>query len=452
LPEIVPPEMLSTSALVESLMAPEIKPPVWSIVIGLVAVLASIAAVVPMIVPELTIAEPGAKETLLPITMPFLALIVPEFDMFPEKALIPPTKMPSLPTFIVPALLIPPEKLPMPSAKMPWPAAEIAPELEIPPKKFVLKRATIPLPFALEMMPLLEMPPEKLVMATTLIPLNAVKILPLLLMPPVKIPLPPAEMPPSLVEIVPLLEMPPRNVVTPLRPMPSPTDEMVPPLVMPPVKTDTEATLMPMEPAEMVPLLEMPPRKLVTEPTAMPVPKKAAGAEIVPVFMILPANVEIVDRLMPGSPAEEIVPALDMLPVKVEPLIAMAVAVAAILLALSREMPPAIVPVSLNRPGDRAIAQRDTEGADRPLIRYRAGEAGIGDAEAGDSRADWIVRAGIDLDASGPCRRHADAEQQRDQSTRPQQAAPTIVQPHAPSHAEIACATQHNHRRLFQGP
>jgi hypothetical protein len=119
---------------------------------------------------------------------------------------------------------------------------------------------------------------------------------------------------------------------------------------MPPVKTDTEATLMPMEPAEMVPLLEMPPRKLVTEPTAMPVPKKAAGAEIVPVFMILSANVEIVDRLMPGSPAEEIVPALDMLPVKVEPLIAMAVAVAAILLALSREMPPTIVPVSLIAP------------------------------------------------------------------------------------------------------
>jgi hypothetical protein len=49
------------------------------IVTGLVAWLTSIAVVVPMIVPELTIALPGAKPTPAETRIPVLAEIVPEF-------------------------------------------------------------------------------------------------------------------------------------------------------------------------------------------------------------------------------------------------------------------------------------------------------------------------------------------------------------------------------------
>jgi hypothetical protein len=141
------------------LIAPEIKPPVWSIVTGLVAKLVSIAAVVPMIVPELTIAEPGANETPVLTRMPLVPVMVPEFDSLPEKVLIPKRTMPSPFAVIFPLLLIPPERLVMFSITMLLPPTEIEPELEIPSEKFVLKRATMPL-VALEMVPLLEMPPE----------------------------------------------------------------------------------------------------------------------------------------------------------------------------------------------------------------------------------------------------------------------------------------------------
>ena len=240
----------------------------------------------------------------------------------------------------------------------------------------------MPLLPVLEMVPVFEMPPEKVVIETTPIALAAAaKILPLLLMPPAKVSLPPAEMPPSPAEIVPLLAMPPWSVVT-LTLMPSWADEIAPLLLTPPVRTDTEPMLMPMLPAEMVPLLVTPPRKLVTEPMAMPVPNRGLSAEIVPVFMMLPENVETAERTMPPLLAEEIVPlllmlpeklvrltipfvfptrmprpvvdeivpALDMPPLKLGPLIEMAFAVAMILLALSREIPPAIVPVLLIPP------------------------------------------------------------------------------------------------------
>jgi hypothetical protein len=107
------------------------------------------------------------------------------------------------------------------------------------------------------------------------------------------------------------------------------------------------------------------------------VPRKAVGAEIVPILMMLPENVETADisiatlfaeemiplllmlpeklvrvvkpsalpTTMAGPLVPEIMPALDMPPLKPVPPIVMAVPVAAILLVLSREMPPEIVPV-----------------------------------------------------------------------------------------------------------
>jgi hypothetical protein len=76
-----------------------------------------------------------------------------------------------------------------------------------------------------------------------------------------------------------------------------------------------------------------------------------SAEEIMPPLLMSPENLVrltmpfVVPMRTPAPVPPEIVPVLEMPPLKLGPLTAMAVAVAAIWLVLSREMPPAIVPV-----------------------------------------------------------------------------------------------------------
>ena len=97
----------------------------------------------------------------------------------------------------------------------------------------------------------------------------------------------------------------------------------------------------------MLPLSTIAP--LIVEPAiAMPV-----FAVIVPEFEILPVNFVTLRASMPRPPDAEIVPALEMPPVKVGPEIAIAVLLVVIVLAPSTAMPrvePRIIPLSTIAP------------------------------------------------------------------------------------------------------
>ena len=174
-----------------------------------------------------------------------------------------------------------------------------------------------------------------------------------------------------------------RDAVTP---MPSPPPETVPLLVMPPVKVGPVIKmavrvetillglliLMPWYEPVMTPLSVMPPAMVLVLMIML-----VALPEIVPALEMLPVKVETPWMTMPPpaaivplelltippeklvtpltkmpSPAAEILPALEMPPVKVGPVIEMAVAAEVILLVLSRVM-PTLPPVALMMPLSR---------------------------------------------------------------------------------------------------
>ena len=131
--------------------------------------------------------------------------------------------------------------------------------------------------------------------------------------------------------------MPPEKVCTPGRLMPLPLREVrLPEFAMPPAKVFTVvSTPMPTLPPVMVPLLLTPPPN-VAAPMKMPV----ASAINVPALRTPPENDTALSATrIAASPDAEIVPALLMPPVKVEPDTTMPDVPDVILLAASTVMP-----------------------------------------------------------------------------------------------------------------
>ena len=89
------------------MMAPAIRPAVWSMITALDALDASIAVALPLIVPEFTMAAPP-KVTPARMLTPVLAVIVPTFDRLPPKEVMAARPMPAaLGAEMVPLLVMP---------------------------------------------------------------------------------------------------------------------------------------------------------------------------------------------------------------------------------------------------------------------------------------------------------------------------------------------------------
>ena len=158
-------------------------------------------------------------------------------------------------------------------------------------------------------------------------------------------------------EIMPELAIPPEKVEPSdtTMPLPLPPAESVPEFLIPPEKFEKLATPMPVQIVEViVPELLMPPEKVEKPKAEMPVPLTPPPlAETVPELVIPPKNVDVKKTLMPCPNAELIAPALLMPPVKVGPLILMAVGLDTILLVLSIRIPRLVafsVPLSTIAP------------------------------------------------------------------------------------------------------
>ncbi len=122
-----------------------------------------------------------------------------------------------------------------------------------------------------------------------------------------------------------------------------------------------------------------------------------------PLLVMPPVKVETPPKRLPTTMpllAAEILPALVMPPPKVGPVIEMAVAAEVILLALSRVMPPAMMPLSKIEPVIVPLKSEMPPERDGAGVGDVAGEAGVAHSDTGDMAA--INEAAVNGRCSAP--------------------------------------------------